>query len=207
MSPSKIGKYKKSNIVIRACLRLREYKYVVSLSEQWIFSPKALKSCSSSQPHRIQSPLVPTREKQDESSVHHLANEQAVEVFLKSSSSPTISPNRRNLQPPVRRVALSPEALQRRLAVVTSMRHCNPEEELALLDQSAGEHSSQSQQQVKPKTVRWVSHKGTLLVLRNISEAKKCNMSAKLFRFNQDATHWCLKISPIGGTYKCRFDN
>ena len=143
--------------------------FIWVLAEQWIFLfLKALKSCSSSQPRRMQSPLVCIREKHSDSCTRSSRNGQGVETnspTIRSFSPPTISPQRRNPQPPVRRTFLSPESPNRRFAAATPVHSYLPGGEFPLPDQSAGEHpieqrENQLQQQMKPKTVRWMSQKG-----------------------------------------------
>ncbi|KAM7537895.1 hypothetical protein Aperf_G00000069472 [Anoplocephala perfoliata] len=141
--------------------------------DEWLLKldnlQRALKSCSASQPRRMQSPPIPSREKAVRSqgpfpAVHHHPR-----------SPPTISPQRRLPQPPLRKIFPSAtEPPQRKFDSPPPVHHYFPGEQFPMPDRNINGSSSnqdngnQSQQQhrqniqqPKSKTVRWLSEPAT----------------------------------------------
>ncbi|VDK20289.1 unnamed protein product [Taenia asiatica] len=135
---------------------------------------RALKSCSSNQPHRLQSPLTPTHEKQGDLNYRLLRNDQTDEApqAAQLQFSPAVSPQLRNPPPPFCREFSSTDPLQREFNPSSPVHHYFPGEQFPMPNRSTGEYRAeqngvhtlsqqqqqqQRQQQPKLKTVRWSS--------------------------------------------------
>ncbi|VDL16388.1 unnamed protein product [Hymenolepis diminuta] len=153
--------------------------------DEWLLKldnlQRALKSCSSSQPRRLQSPLVFPREQPVDGVLFRpMKNDGPLPaVHLNHPQTPfTISPQRRYPQPPIRKVFPSAtEPPQRKFRPLTSpVHHYFPGEQFPMpnrnsngngLDEQNGNHiqlqqnQQNSQHQPKSKTVRWSSEPAT----------------------------------------------
>ncbi|KAM3178316.1 hypothetical protein ACTXT7_002815 [Hymenolepis weldensis] len=153
--------------------------------DEWLLKldnlQRALKSCSSSQPRRLQSPLVFPREQPVDGMLFRpMKNDEPLPTVhpYHPQTPPTISPQRRYPQPPVRKVFPSAtEPPQRKFRPLTSpVHHYFPGEQFPMpsrnsngngLDEQNENHTQlqqnqqNSQHQPKLKTVRWSSEPAT----------------------------------------------
>ncbi|CDS42397.1 growth factor receptor bound protein [Echinococcus multilocularis] len=129
---------------------------------------RALKSCSTNQPRRLQLPLASTREKQGDLYYRPLRTDQTFEAVQATQlqSPPSTSPQRQNPPPSVRRVFSSADPQQREFDPSSPVHHYFPGEQFPTPNRSDGEYLaeqngvqplSQPQHQPKSKTVRWSS--------------------------------------------------
>lgn len=138
---------------------------------------QALKSCSSNQPRRLQSPLALTHEKQDDLHCRTLRYDQTDESLQATQlqSPPATSPQRRNPPPPVCMEFSSPDPPQREFDPSSPVHHYFPGEQFPTPNRSTGgyraeqngahtlskqQQQQRQQQQPKLKTVRWSSEPG-----------------------------------------------